>query len=240
MIRISLLRLHVLHLLPALLVVATPVLGQSRSRTAPDQVVREAFRALSERRWNDAATLVHPEPAGELFNERVKLARLAANQPQVDTASAHHAGIPACVAEFFNSMGRIASGSGLSRDFANVESVDELEQLGPRDALARWIEAHDRGERWRAFRLPASPGVATPAATPQVERAVLGMVTEHDSLAHVTYREIHRLSTGAVVEQAVRAVSLRRTVHGWMLLLDETLFGYRPLPVSIPDTAVQP
>jgi hypothetical protein len=182
--------------------------------------------------------MVHPVAVSGLLNERVQLARLTASRPQIDTTAAPLVGIPACVAEFFNSMGEVAARNGLSREFANVESVSVLEQLNPMEAMVRWIEAHDPGERLRAFRLPVPPGIPTPAAEPKVERVVLGTVMEDDSVAHVTYRETHRLSSNALVEQAVRAVSLRRTDQGWRLLLDEPLFGYRPLPLPFPTPAI--
>ena len=226
-------------LIGVLLLTPFPGHGQTRAPGTPEQALHETFRALSDRRWRDAAAMIHPEAAAGLIDERVQLARSMASRPQVNTAAAPLVGVPACVAEFFNSMTAVASRSGLSREFANVDSVSALEKLGQVEAMARWIEAHDPGERMRAFRLPAPPGMQAPASEPRVERAVLGTVMEDDSLAHVTYRETQRLSGNVLVEQAVRAVSLRRTEQGWRLLLNEALFGYRPLPLPIP-AAPQP
>jgi hypothetical protein len=210
-----------------LLVAAAPAHGQGPS---PDAVVRDAFRALDERRWHDVAMLAHPEALRAFRDERVAGARMLAQAPRMDVSLAADVGLPACVTEYFNSLGASQAQPGLLRDFAGIDSAAALERLPADQALALWIQAHDRGERMRSFRPSTPPGV-TDVPKLAVERVVLGAIMDGDSLAHVTFRETERVGPDLIARDGYYVVSLRRAPAGWRLLIGEPVFGYRPLPL---------
>lgn len=91
----------------------------------------------------------------------------------------------------------------------------ELEALPDEELFVRWLRASSLEARTRiAFR------EVSPRPAPTVQRFVLGTVSERPDLAHVLYREI--VAGGS----ALRIASLRQTVEGWKLGIDDELLGY--------------
>lgn len=188
---------------------------------AAEAIVRELFTAIDDKRWADAAALVDPETLDRFKTHNVRQERQ--RQDAVTGERRYSPDTPPEVVAWYEqqraSAPRVDPADLLSRQFAGVRSLQELEALPAVEVLARHLQAVDPREQ--AHREAADHGVALPAEIAvrterllNPNRSVLGHAVESDSLVQVVYRANWAPDP---MDRLAMAATVRRTEAGWRL-----------------------
>lgn len=195
---------HLLTRIPLLLGAAACLLSApAPAQTSPEAAARAFFAAQQEQRWQAAAALVDSAALHRFREGQIEFARAITTPYALSVEDLHRMDpqMPECVAQYQVERSRQSAsraGTHLRQLFAGVSSADELETLPPRELLARYLQAQDPQESMNRFllerRLELPDSVARlvadsmQARVPHLQRRVLGVVREGDTLAHVLYR----------------------------------------------------
>jgi hypothetical protein len=123
----------------------------------------------------------------------------------------------------------------MAREFAGIESVQQLDDIGPPELLERHLRAqtpeHQEKETIREGHHPFPDGIVA-----SDRRQVIGAVREGEDLAHVVWRSTATYRSGRI-EEDVFAMTLRRTEAGWRVTFEffppgteRITCGYDPAP----------
>jgi hypothetical protein len=223
---------HIALLLAALPLLAATMPGsadaQSRSPAdVAEAVVRSAFEAMDEKRWQDAAALIDPETLDRFRTAKIDSARARARYYSEPAAQCYDRAMPPEVVAWFEEQrmrqeeAQRRAGASCLDDFARTASLEELEALDPTELFARYLEARDPREQFERMAsvtgTEMSPEVAEEARlVMRTRRAVIGSTTEDDSTVHVVYRT-HGFGEGDDEPGQVMVLTARRTPQGWRI-----------------------
>jgi hypothetical protein len=223
----------------ALSALASVASGQNRS-VAPDEVVRRFFQTEVDGRWADAAHFLDLNAFEGIRKASVDNARH--RQPMrtltVDQIMQFDPNMPREVAEYqVKEANKDRTFDFLEREYARVNSVDELASLSVEEAAARWLEAKDvrwqiglamKYSRSRGRHVPKCPAPDSAATLmakdmTQTPAKILGVAREKsDSLAYVLVRDQWRPravsgldNRAPILEISPSIVTLVRTGMGW-------------------------
>ncbi len=212
-------------------------MSQSGATETPGTVVRAYFAALEAERFEEAVGYLEPASVTEFRQYQIEVARAAAEK----SAAASEPDEPDSATPFSPNqppIPREASfmlSSPLVRQFAGIETLDQLQQLGPSEMLLRFLQArtpeYQQQQTIREGRNPLPDD-----SLPPEERQVLGAVMEGDALAHVVVRSSAKYLSGRDSE-SLFVITLRRTDAGWRVVfyytlpgLENTCYGYSNEP----------
>jgi hypothetical protein len=218
------------------------LLGAQAQSESPEEVVRRFFQSEVEARWLDAAQFLDLDTFESMRKSAVANARHPQRGPAltVDQLMQFDPNMPRAVAEYqLKDMNRDRTNEFLEREYARINSIDELAALSIREAAARWLEAKD--VRWQmslAMKYSRSNGRKVPKCPP-ADSAALMMAKEmarnsaqivatayekSDSIVYVLVRDRYRLrrTSGLDDQAAIREippsiVTLVRGSKGWKI-----------------------
>ncbi len=208
-------------------------MSQSEATESPETVVRAYFAALEAERFEDAVGYLEPASVTEFRQYQIEVARAAAEK----SAAASEPDEPGSATQFSPIQQPIPREASvmftlpLARQFAGIETLDQLQQLGPGEMLLRFLQArtpeYQRQQTLREGRNPLPDD-----SIPPEERQVLGAVMEGETLAHVVFR-----STSAFLRNELPprldVVTLRRTDAGWRIVFRVEPPGINPLSYTV-------
>jgi hypothetical protein len=211
-----------MHRLVFLTLLLLPAALRAQSPAVPhpaERVAGEAFAALDAMRFDRAAELVHPRFLAVFHATQLQQARHMERLQARGPEPRREPGMPPEVAAWLEEQQRLHlthQGGWLEMSFAGVGTLQELESLGAREMLARWLRAHDpryqiaRQAELRGTELPED---ACPERILSVRRTIVGSVVEDDSTAQVVYRR----AVTDLQREEVAVLTLRRAPEGWRL-----------------------
>lgn len=121
------------------------------------------FRALEERRWQDAAALLHPESIAALHRRAISLLdRDLARNFTVEKMREQSPDMPLEVAEYQvrRLQERMRAGGWITRGLAGVQTPEEVRALSPVALATRAIEASDLRVLVETHKGSCAPGSA--------------------------------------------------------------------------------
>lgn len=212
------------------------------SLPAAAAVVQEAFDEIRAMRWENVTHLVHPVALARFRSFRLEQARDRERLRGTPEEPRREPGMPDAVAAWFEERRRYREAedvSWLSREFAGVATVEQLEALTAEEMLARWLEATDaRASLSRELEASGlDVGIDAVAESLPVEvREVIGAVEDSEATAQVVYRtRIDHAPSDSDTRIAVATV--RRDDDGawrlWSTWKDYGLFDAFQIGISI-------
>lgn len=210
-------------LLVTALAVAAPAVAQSSPRDAADRFLD----AWDRRLWSQAAGVLDLDLFDKFRRDFIDRARQQGQNPpevSVDDLLRQNPGMPRDVAEYQVRMirqQRERYADPTSFEFARVRSLDELADLSPREAAARWLESRDPA--WQIKMQFEAAGCRPPADAgdlPPVHRRLIGMVDDDDTTSYALFREERAEDdqTPAWVGGDVFVMVLRRQGTRWLVV----------------------
>ena len=178
--------------LAATLAASPPVVAQSSARETANRFIA----AWDQREWSEAAGLLDLDLFDKFRQDFVDRARRqgeSSPEVTVDDVLRQNPGMPRDVAEYQVRMirqQRERNADPAPFEFARVRSLDDLEQLSPAEAAARWLESRDPA--WQIRMQYQAAGCRPPADADDVSpvhRRLIGMVDESDSTSYALFRE---------------------------------------------------
>jgi hypothetical protein len=198
-----------------LITAARPTVAQSQP---PGDVAERFLTAVAADRWSEAARLLDLDAFREYVDVFLRRAGEAQRErrpvPTADELRRQEPSMPREVAEWHVRQMREADermGDPTPYEFAGVRTTAELRRLSPEQAAARWLEARDPGYVIR--RQLEAMGCPAPNADelPRLQRRLLGVIEEGDSVAYALHREDVELGgPPAGGEFGVMELTLRR------------------------------
>jgi hypothetical protein len=192
------------------------------------EVVRELFTALDERRWIDATAFIDHRVLQRFRDQAVAAAR-SERESREQARRSHEEWYPPDTPpevrawleqqRTTNLEWTADQTSDLSNEFAGIHTIEELESLEPAELFARHLEATDLRTAFdnevarHGVELPADEAARTARAL-AARRTVIGAITQSDSVVYVVYRT-HRAHLPEARVPVVATV--RRTEDGWRL-----------------------
>ncbi len=208
-------------------------MSQDRPPDSPEAVVRAVFAAVEAKQYEAVAPYIDPESLAE-FHEYALAAALSQEKVRpltVEDLKRHDPEMPDAVAEYqVQQFARRAAdaGSWLLRDYAGVETLEQLQALSPEQLLGRWLEAqapeYQLRQAMRKSRRPV-PEADLLSGMPRIRRQVLGAVREGESVAHVVYRFTWQIGSEEEPEGEVKVTTLRRTPASWRMIWSHDFLG---------------
>lgn len=167
------------------------------------ETFRQVAAALEERNWQAAAALCDPVSLRIFHRQLLEQFKPRIHALNVDDFRRHQPDMPIEVAEYQLNQFKLHQAERLSRidhELAGVTSLQELAELDPSEAFARWLEAHDPQTQLRRL-VAQHPQVATSrevgvTGLPIDRMEALGAVVE-EPFAYVLYRRSWAASDGA-------------------------------------------
>ncbi len=208
---------------------------------SPEAVLRAYFAALEAKEYNVVVHYMDPDSVAEYYKNMIDVARVAERGFTREELKLGDLDLTEIFSDELVERLTDPPPPGLFplpliRDYAGIETRDQLEALSPRELLIRHLEAQTTDYKLQQMLREGLP--PEPDALPvSEERQVLGAVMEGDALAHVVVRSSAKYLSGRDSE-SLFVVTLRRTDAGWRVVFDylllpgleNTCYGYSNEP----------
>jgi hypothetical protein len=199
-------------------------MSQDLPADSPEAVVDAIFVALEAKQYEAVARYIEPQSLAQFHGNVLAAAAETPRPLTVEDLKRHDPDLPDAVAEYQVQQFALRAadaGSWLLRDYAGIETREQLQALSPEQLLGRWLAGqapeHQLRQTIRENRHPVTESDLVPVL-PQIRRQVLGAVREDESVAHVVYRFIWQIGNEEEADIDVKVTTLRRTPVGWRMI----------------------
>jgi len=225
---------------------APPLCSQADSELPPPAVVvRAFFQALGDERWTDAVLLLDLTDLDTYRHLRADAARRPISELTVDQLLRADSELPRAVAEYDvkrSRAQRAAFGNYLSREFAGIQSADDLDTLPLREVGIRWLQAQHPAYRLREqLRLK---GCVVPAGLDSAFRVapvgIRGTIVHGDTALVVFRNPWHSFPDSGFMRVTPPIVRVLHQANGWRIAAHHDLVQQAAVTMSIqrcPDAA---